>query len=151
MKTPEEILIENRVLVNNYDPTKKFQLDMNLSRDGWIATIEQIIKSMIEYAEQANTNEAMPNNKKAINTDEALKIQEQYEGRPHGWVQWKGTDVCMDVYCKCGHHSHIDAYFAYHVKCPKCGTVYMCNGHIELIEVEQAPENGVIVPELDGY
>jgi len=47
MKTPEEILIENRVLVNNYDPTKKFQFDINLSRDGWIATIEQIIKSMI--------------------------------------------------------------------------------------------------------
>jgi len=45
--------------------------------------------------------------------------------------------------------SHIDADFAYHVKCPKCGTVYMCNGHIELIELEQEPENCVISPELD--
>lgn len=91
----------------------------------------------------------MSEHKKAINSDEAWKIQEQYEGKPHGWVQWKGTDVCMDIHCKCGHHSHIDAYFAYHVKCPKCGTVYMCNGHIELIELEQEPENCVIVPELD--
>jgi len=86
--------------------------------------------------------------KKAINADEACKIQEQYEGKPHGYVQWKGTDACMEIYCKCGHCSHIDAYFAYHVKCPKCGTVYMCNGHIELIELEQEPETCVIVPEL---
>lgn len=31
-----------------------------------------------------------------------------YEG-PTGFIQWKGTDVCMDVYCKCGYHSHIDS------------------------------------------
>ncbi len=91
----------------------------------------------------------MSENKKALNADEARKIQEDYKGKPHGWVQWKGTDVCMDIHCKCGHYSHIDAYFAYHVKCPSCGTVYMCNGHIELIEIEQEPENCVITPELD--
>lgn len=22
--------------------------------------------------------------------------------KPHGWIQWKGTDVCVDIYCKCG-------------------------------------------------
>lgn len=87
-------------------------------------------------------------NKKAINETEAREIQEQYEGKPHGWVQWKGTAVCMDIHCKCGHHSHIDAEFAYHVKCPKCRTVYMCNGHIELIELEQEPKWGIVVPEL---
>lgn len=91
----------------------------------------------------------MSEHKKALKTDEARKIQEQYKGMPHGLVQWKGTDVCMDIYCKCGNSSHIDADFAYHVKCPKCGTVYMCNGHIELIELEQEPENCVISPELD--
>ena len=88
-------------------------------------------------------------NKKAKNRDEAWEMQEMYKDKPHGWVQWKGTDVCMDVHCKCGHHSHIDADFAYFVKCPKCGTVYMCNGHIELIEVEQEPDNCVITPNLD--
>jgi len=29
--------------------------------------------------------------KKAKNMDEAWKIQETYEGKPHGWVQWNGT------------------------------------------------------------
>ena len=90
----------------------------------------------------------MLKHKKAIDKDEAWKIQEQYNGKPHGWVQWKGTSVCMDVYCKCGYHSHIDAYFAYYVKCPKCETVYMCNGHIEFIELKKEPENCVITAEV---
>jgi len=80
---------------------------------------------------------------KIVKTEkEAWEVQEKYEGQPHGWVQWKGTDVCMDIHCKCGYHSHIDARFAYHVECPECGTVYACNGHIELIEVtEPLPDN----------
>ena len=92
----------------------------------------------------------MSEHRKAINADEAWKIQEQYEGKPHGFIQWKGTDVCMDFYCKCGHLSHIDGDFAYFVKCPKCETVYMCNAHIELVELEQEPESCVIVPYLDN-
>jgi hypothetical protein len=38
----------------------------------------------------------------------------------------------------------VDAAFAYHVKCPDCNTVYMCNGYIELIELEDEPESCVI-------
>jgi len=87
--------------------------------------------------------------KKAKDQDEAWKIQETYTGKPHGWIQWKGTDVCMDFHCKCGNHSHIDDDFVYNIKCPKCGTVYMCNGHIEMIELEIEPKNCVITPELD--
>ena len=85
--------------------------------------------------------------KKAKDSDSAFKIQEEYEGVPHGWVQWKGTNVCMDVYCKCGEHTHVDADFAYHVKCGKCGTVYACNGHIELIEIENEPEQCIVTSE----
>lgn len=83
--------------------------------------------------------------KKAKTSEEAWKIQEKYEGLPHGWVQWKGTDVCMDVYCKCGYHSHIDASFAYNVKCPKCGTIYDVNGHVEFIEIEQERDMGAVL------
>jgi hypothetical protein len=77
--------------------------------------------------------------------DEAWNIQETYKGKPHGWIQWKGTDVCMDIYCACGHHSHIDAEFAYYVECPKCHKVYMCNGHIELIELKIKPDHCVVM------
>ena len=85
--------------------------------------------------------------KLALNTQEAWSIQDTYAGKPHGWIQWKGTDVCMDIHCKCGESTHIDADFAYHVKCGSCGTVYFCNGHIELIELKQEPESCVVVSE----
>jgi hypothetical protein len=89
--------------------------------------------------------------KVAKNSKAAWDIQEKYQGKPHGWIQWKGTDVCMEVHCHCGAHCHIDADFAYHVKCMACGTVYMCNGHIELIELTETPDHGLVEahPEVD--
>ena len=87
--------------------------------------------------------------KKAKNYDDAWKIQDTHKDKPHGWIQWKGTDVCMDVHCKCGKLSHIDSTFAYNVKCGYCGTIYMTNGHIELIELEEHPEHGVILTEIE--
>lgn len=75
--------------------------------------------------------------KKATSENEAWNIQETYENKPHGWIQWNGTDVCMDIHCKCGELTHVDAEFCYYVKCIYCGTVYFCNGHIELIEVSK--------------
>lgn len=83
--------------------------------------------------------------KTAKDKDVAWDIQDKKIGQPHGWVQWKGTEVCMDVYCECGHHSHVDAAFTYHIKCPKCGIVYFCNGHIEFIKLETEPDSCVIV------
>jgi hypothetical protein len=89
--------------------------------------------------------------KKALNADHAWVIEEKLKDIPHGWIQWKGTNVCMDVYCKCGSQFHIDADFAYHVKCPHCGTVYSCNGHIELVELEQEPDTCVVTEETNDF
>jgi hypothetical protein len=83
--------------------------------------------------------------KKAKDTDAAWDVQERYEGQAHGWIQWKGTNVCLDLHCACGNLSHVDGAFAYNVKCPECGRVYFCNGHIELIELEQEPTSGVVI------
>ena len=56
----------------------------------------------------------------------------------------------MYVRCVCGYHSHIDAEFAYNVQCPKCGRIWHCNGHIELIEVtEEVPP--CVVRDVDPY
>jgi len=49
--------------------------------------------------------------------------------RPEGsdasmFLQWKGTDVCLDFDCRCGASGHLDGYFAYAVRCTACGTVY---------------------------
>lgn len=65
---------------------------------------------------------------------------------PHGWIQWKGTDVCLDLHCDCGINSHLDAEFAYYVRCPGCGQVYSCNGHIELVPL--TPEETCVAESL---
>lgn len=65
----------------------------------------------------------MKNHKIAKDREEAWEIQETHKDKPHGWIQWKGTDVCMDIHCKCGFHGHVDAEFAYFVKCLECLTV----------------------------
>ena len=59
---------------------------------------------------------------------------------PYGWIQWKGTDVCMDIHCECGKLTHIDADFLYHVKCSACGRVYECDGHIALHKLDSEPD-----------
>jgi hypothetical protein len=46
------------------------------------------------------------------------------ETRPRAFIQWKGTDVCMDFHCECGAHCHFDGYFAYTVRCPHCAAVW---------------------------
>ena len=61
---------------------------------------------------------------------------------PHGAVQWKGTDVCIDIHCACGESSHYDGDFMYFFKCPYCGRVYEVNGHVELIPIDIEREWG---------
>lgn len=76
---------------------------------------------------------------------EAWKIQETYTGKPHGWIQWKGTTVSMEIYCSCGAAFHVDADFAYYVECSECKRVYFCNAHIEVIEVKNVDRDTHII------
>lgn len=52
---------------------------------------------------------------------------------PYGWLQWKGTDACVDLYCECGHHAHVDAEFLYAWRCSQCGQVYGLCAVIQLV------------------
>jgi hypothetical protein len=56
---------------------------------------------------------------------------------PFGYIQWKGTDVCMDLHCKCGHHGHVDDEFFYYYVCPKCKTTYAVGNKVKLIELNE--------------
>lgn len=40
------------------------------------------------------------------------------------FLQWKGIDICCDLNCECGHHSHFDGDFAHVLRCPKCGELW---------------------------
>lgn len=99
---------------------------------------------------EAMSEETKAPHKVAEDSDAAWDMQDMQTGKPHGWLQWKGTDVCMDVYCVCGNHTHIDGDFTYHVKCGVCGRVYFCNGHIEFIELKKEPEHCLVQSEYHG-
>lgn len=54
------------------------------------------------------------------------------EAGPHGFLQWKNTNACVDVFCACGHQGHVDDWGAYYYVCPACGTVYELSPRITL-------------------
>jgi len=58
-------------------------------------------------------------------------------GMPRGWIQWKGTDVCMDIHCGCGAIDHVDGDFAYFVQCEYCGRIYEVSSSVKLHFVRQ--------------
>lgn len=64
-----------------------------------------------------------------------------------GWIQWKGTDVCIDLHCKCGATAHVDADFFYHYRCRKCGREYALSPVVKLIELNAEQGNFI---ELGG-
>ena len=66
--------------------------------------------------------------------------QDNPEGDAHGWIQWKGTTVCMDVHCSCGESTHIDEDFLYFLECGACGKKYAVGQNVKLIPLtdEQA-------------
>jgi hypothetical protein len=59
----------------------------------------------------------------------------RFEGKARGWIQWKGTDACVDLHCVCGSHGHIDGYFLYHYQCAGCGRKYALGMNVPLIEL----------------
>lgn len=65
-------------------------------------------------------------------------------GVARGWIQWQGTDVCMDVHCQCGHHGHVHGDFVFYIKCPKCGQSYELGGNVKLYPIAFEPENVTI-------
>lgn len=53
-------------------------------------------------------------------------------GEASAFIQWKGTDVCMDFCCDCGWRMHIDGLFAYNVKCSGCGQMWKMPSSVAL-------------------
>lgn len=71
------------------------------------------------------------------------ELENPFEGEPFGWIQWKGTNVCMDIHCpNCG-LGHIDAEFAYYIRC-SCGQIYAVSGFVKLIPVGEEYADGAL-------
>jgi len=65
-----------------------------------------------------------------------LQIEQPlFAKKPHGWIQWKGTDVCIDLWCLCGSGTHFDGLFLYYWRCGNCGRVWEMGTHVNMYEV----------------
>lgn len=71
---------------------------------------------------------------------DSVYSQDNLPSGSHGWIQWKGTDVCIDLHCRCGHHGHFDGEFLYFYECRGCGAKYAVGQYVKLIPLtaEQA-------------
>lgn len=65
------------------------------------------------------------------------------------FIQWKGTELCADFHCDCGYHGHIDADFAYHVRCDGCGQVYEMGCQVVARKVDIDAEESRVVTFYD--
>ena len=72
-----------------------------------------------------------------------LHIEENtFQGLPHIWIQWKGTDVCCDIYCDCGASSHFDGDFLYFFRCSNCGQVWEIGTYVAMYKVKDNRADG---------
>lgn len=67
----------------------------------------------------------------------------QFKGKPHGWIQWKGTEVCIDLRCICGINSHYDGDFLYFWECPHCHVLWEMGTHIQMYPVSTEDRDDV--------
>lgn len=69
-----------------------------------------------------------------------VKFRPTPAGEPETFIQWKGTDVCLDFHCPCGHHSHWDCDFLYSLRCPKCRKIWRLGSAVQAVEVSEAEQ-----------
>ena len=79
-----------------------------------------------------------------MTTWEEHNKQEKPPPRPYGFIQWKGTDVCMDLNCSCGHLGHIDDEFAYSIRCRQCGQTYATGSYIVLTPIDPDDDKDIV-------
>ena len=51
------------------------------------------------------------------------------------YIQYKGTDLCADLYCDCGTHLHVDEYSAYAVQCWNCKAIWELPQNVTMVKV----------------
>ena len=74
-------------------------------------------------------------------------LNEPTQPGARGWLQWKGTEACIDITCPCGYEAHFDGSFCYHVKCPQCNQVYEVGGHVRLYPLDWEPPHTILLDE----
>lgn len=69
------------------------------------------------------------------------------QNAPYAFIQWKGTDVCLDWHCACGEQYHLDASFLYAVQCGACQCVYALEPFVRLVANRDGATPVVCMPD----
>jgi hypothetical protein len=67
------------------------------------------------------------------------------------YIQFKGTDICMDFRCSCGLSAHHDGYGAYVLRCTGCGSFYDMETSFVIKARDEEPLSAVNVWDEDQY
>lgn len=78
----------------------------------------------------------------SLRAEKRLDVRREWDTDHEAFIQWKGTDVCMDLHCpKCKTHNHYDGFFAYVVECSGCQTQYLMRPHAEFAELTEPKDD----------
>lgn len=58
------------------------------------------------------------------------------EPTPRSFIQWKGTDVCIDLWCTCGTRLHFDGSHLYAWKCPHCSACWQMADRVAMTKCD---------------
>ncbi len=75
------------------------------------------------------------------------------DGRPNTYVQWQGSDLCLDFNCPCGNWGHLDVGFLFALRCASCGRSWRIAPALlvsELKEGDPQPRTVIDLPKSDG-
>ena len=78
--------------------------------------------------------------KKQVSNYEKVYSRDNPQTDSYGWIQWKGTDVCIDLHCICGNFGHLDGDFFYGWRCSECGQHYAVGQTIKMIPLTSEEE-----------
>lgn len=97
---------------------------------------QAVVDTYSDYPDADPENTTIGDLRAALEEREQSLMSEQQpfefgEGpKPQVFIQWKGTNVCLDFTCECGHHGHFDGYFAYVLRCTYCGKTWEMPFHL---------------------
>lgn len=91
-------------------------------------------------AERVESSASMGDDDKYAWEAEVLR----YDEPGSTFLQWKGTQVCMDLICLCGAKMHLDADFTYAVRCAACKKVLQLGTAVAVREAPADYTGGVV-------
>jgi uncharacterized protein (DUF983 family) len=67
------------------------------------------------------------------------------------YIQWKGTDLCMDFWCpECGEHSHFDGFWAHHIECSVCKAIFKMPTDVPVERVPSEPRPDCVLVDVEA-